>query len=114
VRAAPVGQSLGCGTGCRWAHKGPAGLADPWTPERFLRLRRRLPIALAAFRPVRREWAGWQKRLPPKRVLNFQVPDRPFAVNRALEIEVPNQTRLLSRGGLNVATRCCTALPPCR
>jgi hypothetical protein len=65
-------------------------------------------------RPVSRAWAGCQKRLRPKQVLNFQAPDRSFAVNKALEIEVPRQTRLLSRGGLNVARLWCITLPPCR
>jgi LuxR family transcriptional regulator, maltose regulon positive regulatory protein len=32
--------------------------------------------------------------LLPKQVLNFQAPDRPFAVNNGLEIEVPRDTRL--------------------
>jgi GTP cyclohydrolase II len=45
-------------------------------------------------RSLWRGWAGCQKRLPPKQVLNFQAPDRPFAVNKALEIEVPPRTRL--------------------
>lgn len=52
--------------------------------------------------------------IPPKSVLNFQAPDRRFAVNKVLEIEVPHQTRLLYKGDLDAARRFRTVRPPCR
>jgi hypothetical protein len=34
------------------------------------------------------------------------VPDPPFAINKPSKIEVPQQTRLPSKGGLNAARLC--------
>ena len=55
-----------------------------------------------------------EKRLPPKEVLNFQAPDRVFAVNKGLQTEVPRPDAAPVYRRPNGARFCCIALTPCR
>jgi hypothetical protein len=80
-----------------------------------------VPIRIASQRAVASsrslgQYAGGasEKRLPPKEVLNFQAPDRAFAVNKGLQTEVPHPDAAPVYRRPNGASLCCIALTPCR